>query len=93
MFLDGDLFDEAMDGGQLNVNGRTEESPELFDLSRLGESLAEPTPRTCCTPEAFLGPTAASLVNLDSLIPANPAPKNLNPFLTGENKSNVKKFI
>ncbi|XP_017557084.2 epsin-3 isoform X1 [Pygocentrus nattereri] len=80
---DGDLFDEAMDGGQLDVNGRSEESPELFDMSRLGESLAEPAPRTCRTPQAFLGPAAASLVNFDSLIPSNPAPKNLNPFLAG----------
>ncbi|KAM3863648.1 LOW QUALITY PROTEIN: epsin-3 [Diretmus argenteus] len=78
---DGDLFDEAMDGGQ--VNGRGEGSPELFDLTRLGESLAAPSPRTCQTPEAFLGPTAASLVNLDSLIPANPPVKNKNPFLSG----------
>ncbi|XP_017309598.1 epsin-2 isoform X7 [Ictalurus punctatus] len=81
--LDGDFFDDAMDGGQVNVNGRSEGSPELFDLSRLGESLAEPASRTCRTPEAFLGPVAASLVNLDSLIPPNQAPKNLNPFLTG----------
>ncbi|XP_017309593.1 epsin-3 isoform X2 [Ictalurus punctatus] len=80
---DGDFFDDAMDGGQVNVNGRSEGSPELFDLSRLGESLAEPASRTCRTPEAFLGPVAASLVNLDSLIPPNQAPKNLNPFLTG----------
>ncbi|XP_076609468.1 epsin-3 isoform X1 [Chaetodon auriga] len=79
---DGDLFDEAMDGGQVNVNGR-EGSPELFDLSRLGESLAAPSPRTCRTPESFLGPTGASLVNLDSLIPANPSSKTLNPFLSG----------
>lgn len=84
--LDGDLFDDAMDGGQVNVNGRSEGSPELFDLSRLGESLAESMPRTCHTPEAFLGPAAASLVNLDSLIPPNQASKNLNPFLTGETK-------
>lgn len=75
-----------MDGGQVNVNGRREGSPELFDLSRLGESLAEPTSRTCRTPEAFLGPAAASLVNLDSLILPNQAPKNLNPFLSGETK-------
>ncbi|XP_019950064.2 epsin-3 isoform X2 [Paralichthys olivaceus] len=78
---DGDLFDEAMDGGQLNVNGRGESSPELFDLSRLGESLAASSPRTCRTPESFLDPTAASLVNLDSLIPSNPQAKN--PFLSG----------
>lgn len=81
--LDGDLFDEAMDGGQVNVNGREEGSPEPFDLSHLEESLAAPSPRKCCTPEAFLGPTAASLVNLDSLIPANPAAKTTNPFLSG----------
>ncbi|XP_042360354.1 epsin-3 isoform X2 [Plectropomus leopardus] len=80
---DGDLFDEAMDGGQVKVNGRGEGSPELFDMSRLGESLAAPSPRKCRTPESFLGPTAASLVNLDSLIPANPPPKTLNPFLSG----------
>ncbi|KAM9745047.1 epsin-3 isoform 1-T1 [Menidia menidia] len=80
---DGDLFDEAMDGGQVSINGRGEGSPELFDMSRLGESLAAPSPRTCRTPEAFLGPTAASLVNLDALIPTNPQPKNKNPFLSG----------
>lgn len=78
-----------MDGGQVNVNGRSEGSPELFDLSRLGDSLAEPMPRTCRTPEAFLGPAAASLVNLDSLIPPNQGSKNLNPFLTGEHKWDV----
>ncbi|KAK2836217.1 hypothetical protein Q7C36_014086 [Tachysurus vachellii] len=86
---DGDLFDDAMDGGQVHVNGRSVESPELFDLSRLGESLAEPNPRTCGTPEAFLGPAAASLVNLDSLIPPSSAPKNLNPFLTGVSAPSV----
>ncbi|XP_074552510.1 epsin-3 isoform X2 [Halichoeres trimaculatus] len=80
---DGDFFDEAMDGGQANVNGRGGGSPEIFDMSRLGESLAAPSPRTCRTPESFLGPTAASLVNLDSLIPANPPAKNMNPFLSG----------
>lgn len=80
---DGDLFDEAMDGGQMNVNGRGGGSPELFDLYRLGESLTAPSPRTCRTPEAFLDPTAASLVNLDTLIPANPPPKTKNPFLSG----------
>uniref|UniRef100_A0A3B4UM56 Epsin 3a n=1 Tax=Seriola dumerili TaxID=41447 RepID=A0A3B4UM56_SERDU len=83
LLSDGDLFDEAMDGGQMNVNGRGEGSPELFDLSHLGESLAAPSPRTCRTPESFLGPTAASLVNLDSLIPVNPPAKTKNPFLSG----------
>ncbi|KAM8845157.1 epsin-3 isoform 2-T4 [Spinachia spinachia] len=80
---DGDLFDEAMDGGPVDVNGRGQSSPEPFDLSRLGESLAAPSPRTCRTPESFLGPTAASLVDLDRLIPVNPPAKTLNPFLSG----------
>ncbi|XP_028267836.1 epsin-3 isoform X2 [Parambassis ranga] len=80
---DGDLFDEAMDGGQVNVNGRGEDSPDLFDMSALRDNLAAPSPRKCQTPEAFLGPTAASLVNLDSLIPVNPAAMNKNPFLSG----------
>ncbi|XP_063077064.1 epsin-3 isoform X3 [Engraulis encrasicolus] len=78
---DADLFDDAMDGGQ--VNGHDGSSPEPFDMSRLGESLADPKPRACRTPEAFLGVAGASLVNLDSLIPTSPAPKTLNPFLTG----------
>ncbi|XP_037332787.2 epsin-3 isoform X2 [Pungitius pungitius] len=80
---DGDLFDEAMDGGPVDINGRGESSPELFDLACLGESLAAPGPRTCRTPESFLGPTAASLVDLDRLIPVNPPAKTLNPFLSG----------
>lgn len=83
LLLDGDFFDEAMDGGQMNVNGRGEGSPELFDLSGLGESLEDPSPRKCRTPESFLGPTAASLVNLDSLIPPNAQAKTTNPFLLG----------
>uniref|UniRef100_A0A4W5MLX1 Uncharacterized protein n=1 Tax=Hucho hucho TaxID=62062 RepID=A0A4W5MLX1_9TELE len=82
---DGDLFDEAMDGGHFSLNsrGEGEGSPELFDLSRIGDSLRVPSPRTCRTPESFLGPTGASLVNLDSLIPANPPAKTKNPFLSG----------
>ncbi|XP_036408848.1 epsin-3 isoform X1 [Megalops cyprinoides] len=78
---DGDLFGEPVMEGQ--VNGRDEDSPEPFDLSRLKESLHDPGPRTCRTPESFLDPTAASLVNLDTLIPPNPQPKTNNPFLSG----------
>ncbi|KAJ8246303.1 hypothetical protein GJAV_G00266080 [Gymnothorax javanicus] len=78
---DSDPFGEGGKVGQ--VNGRREGSPELFDLSRLGETLRVPSPRTCRTPETFLGPTAASLVNLDTLIPPNPPAKNKNPFLSG----------
>ncbi|XP_067237479.1 epsin-3 isoform X5 [Chanodichthys erythropterus] len=79
--LDDDLFDEAMDGGQANVNGHG--SPEPFNMSSLGEGLPKTAPLTSSTPEAFLGPTGASLVNLDSLIPSNPPSKNFNPFLSG----------
>ncbi|XP_067237473.1 epsin-3 isoform X1 [Chanodichthys erythropterus] len=78
---DDDLFDEAMDGGQANVNGHG--SPEPFNMSSLGEGLPKTAPLTSSTPEAFLGPTGASLVNLDSLIPSNPPSKNFNPFLSG----------
>ncbi|KAJ8345395.1 hypothetical protein SKAU_G00295880 [Synaphobranchus kaupii] len=74
---DGDLFGEPVMGAQ--VNGREESSLEPFDLTRLREGLLDPTPRT---PESFLDPTVASLVNLDSLIPINPPAKTSNPFLT-----------
>ncbi|CAM4445978.1 unnamed protein product [Leuciscus chuanchicus] len=78
---DADQFGELVAGVQ--VNGWGNDSPETFDLSRLGPPLEAVTPRQCRTPEAFLGPTAASLVNLDTLIPANPPAKSKNPFLSG----------
>uniref|UniRef100_A0A3Q0SLG9 Epsin 3 n=1 Tax=Amphilophus citrinellus TaxID=61819 RepID=A0A3Q0SLG9_AMPCI len=66
------------------VNGRESASPEMFDLSRLAPPLSAPATRVCRTPEAFLGPTGASLVNLDTLIPPNPPTKtHNNPFLSG----------
>ncbi|XP_029365148.1 epsin-3 [Echeneis naucrates] len=66
------------------VNGRESASPEMFDLSRLAPPLSAPPTRVCRTPEAFLGPTGASLVNLDALIPLNPPSKTQNnPFLSG----------
>ncbi|XP_071361012.1 epsin-3 isoform X4 [Trachinotus anak] len=66
------------------VNGRESASPEMFDLSRLAPPLSAPPTRVCRTPEAFLGPTGASLVNLDALIPPNPPSKtHNNPFLSG----------
>ncbi|XP_029950735.1 epsin-3-like [Salarias fasciatus] len=66
------------------VNGRESSSPEMFDLSRLAPPLSAPPTRVCRTPEAFLGPTGASLVNLDTLIPPNPPSKmHNNPFLSG----------
>ncbi|KAK9981687.1 hypothetical protein ABG768_001211 [Culter alburnus] len=78
---DADQFEELVVGVQ--VNGRANDSPETFDLSRLGPPLDAVIPRQCRTPEAFLGPTAASLVNLDTLIPTNPPVKSKNPFLSG----------
>ncbi|XP_029297919.1 epsin-3 isoform X2 [Cottoperca gobio] len=66
------------------VNGRESASPEMFDLSRLAPPLSAPHTRVCRTPETFLGPTGASLVNLDALISSNPASKmHNNPFLSG----------
>nr|XP_057939869.1 epsin-3 isoform X2 [Doryrhamphus excisus] len=63
-------------------NGRDSASPEMFDLSRLAPPVS--ATRVCRTPEAFLGPTGASLVNLDVLIPATPpSKKQNNPFLSG----------
>ncbi|XP_016367301.1 epsin-3 isoform X2 [Sinocyclocheilus rhinocerous] len=78
---DADQFGELVVGVQ--VNGRGNDSPETFDLSRLGPPQDAVSPRQCRTPEAFLGPTAASLVNLDTLIPTNPPVKSKNPFLSG----------
>ncbi|CAN9509978.1 unnamed protein product [Ophioblennius macclurei] len=66
------------------VNGRESSSPEMFDLSRLAPPLSAPPTRVCRTPEAFLGPTGASLVNLDALIPpSRPGKMPHNPFLSG----------
>ncbi|KAM4594681.1 epsin-3 isoform 4-T4 [Fundulus diaphanus] len=66
------------------VNGRKSTSPEMFDLSCLAPPLGAPPARICRTPEAFLGPTGASLVNLDTLIPPKPPTKmQNNPFLSG----------
>lgn len=70
----------------LQINGR-ESSPEMSNLSRLAPPVGAPPARLCRTPEAFLGPTGASLVNLDALIPSNPPTKmHRNPFLSGTRK-------
>ncbi|XP_052052341.1 epsin-3 isoform X3 [Apodemus sylvaticus] len=60
--------------------------PEALDLGVLGEALTpqpEKEARPCRTPESFLGPSASSLVNLDSLVKAPLAARTRNPFLTG----------
>ncbi|NXA04410.1 EPN3 protein, partial [Sapayoa aenigma] len=56
-----------------------------FDLANLADSLPESGKerKDCKTPEAFLGPAASSLVNLDSLVAPTPASKTRNPFLSG----------
>uniref|UniRef100_A0A8C7JVH3 Epsin 3 n=1 Tax=Oncorhynchus kisutch TaxID=8019 RepID=A0A8C7JVH3_ONCKI len=77
-----DLFGERVLSPE--VNGRGGGSPEMFDLSRLAPPQGYAAPRMCRTPEAFLGPTGASLVNLDALIPPNPPSRtHNNPFLLG----------
>ncbi|XP_068769818.1 epsin-3 isoform X4 [Struthio camelus] len=70
----GDLFPSAKQNGA-----------KSFDLANLADALAESCKerKDCKTPEAFLGPAASSLVNLDSLVAAPQASKTRNPFLSG----------
>ncbi|KAF1562048.1 Epsin-3, partial [Eudyptes schlegeli] len=70
----GDLFPSVRQDGT-----------KSFDLANLADSLPESGKerKDCKTPEAFLGPTASSLVNLDSLVAPAPASKTRNPFLSG----------
>uniref|UniRef100_A0A3Q2PJB4 Epsin 3a n=1 Tax=Fundulus heteroclitus TaxID=8078 RepID=A0A3Q2PJB4_FUNHE len=82
---DADRFDDAMYGGHANLNGKEEDNADFLDMSSLRDSLA--SARSCRTPEAFLGPTAASLVDLDALIPTNPSAMTTNPFLAGAGAS------
>ncbi|XP_077590973.1 epsin-3 isoform X1 [Stigmatopora nigra] len=82
---DDDLFDDVMDGGK--INGQRAGSPEMFDLYKIGKSLEDPKPRTLQTPESFLDPAAASLVNLDFLISSNGQSNSMNPFLSGAGPS------
>ncbi|XP_059237129.1 epsin-3 isoform X1 [Mustela nigripes] len=76
-----DLFGDLIPSSK--QNGTKE--PDAFDLAVLGETLTQPSQeaRACRTPESFLGPSASSLVNLDSLVKAPQAAKTRNPFLTG----------
>ncbi|NWU77019.1 EPN3 protein, partial [Onychorhynchus coronatus] len=70
----GDLFPSTRQDGA-----------KSFDLTSLADSLPESGKerKDCKTPEAFLGPAASSLVNLDSLVAPTPASKTRNPFLSG----------
>ncbi|KAM5150949.1 epsin-3 isoform 3-T3 [Callospermophilus lateralis] len=76
-----DLFGDPSPTSKQNST----KEPDAFDLDVLGEALTQPgqETRTCRTPESFLGPSASSLVNLDSLVKAPQAAKTRNPFLTG----------
>ncbi|KGL80069.1 Epsin-3, partial [Tinamus guttatus] len=58
-----DPFDELFPGAKQN-------GAKSFDLASLADSLPESCKerKDCKTPEAFLGPAASSLVNLDSLV-------------------------
>ncbi|NWX79520.1 EPN3 protein, partial [Alca torda] len=70
--------------GDLFPSGR-QDGGKSFDLTNLADSLPESGKerKDCKTPEAFLGPAASSLVNLDSLVAPAPASKTRNPFLSG----------
>ncbi|XP_064006534.1 epsin-3 isoform X2 [Pogoniulus pusillus] len=65
--------------------GTRQDEAKSFDLTNLSDSLPESGKerKDCKTPEAFLGPAASSLVNLDSLVTPTPASKTRNPFLSG----------
>lgn len=65
--------------------GTKQDAAKSFDLANLADSLPESCKerKDCKTPEAFLGPAASSLVNLDSLVAPPQAAKTRNPFLSG----------
>ncbi|XP_036125686.1 epsin-3 isoform X2 [Molossus molossus] len=74
-----DLFGDPIPSSK--QNGTKE--PDAFDLSVVGEALTQPGKEARArTPESFLGPSASSLVNLDSLVKTPQAAKTRNPFLT-----------
>ncbi|XP_059526612.1 epsin-3 isoform X1 [Myotis daubentonii] len=74
-----DLFGDPIPSSK--QNGTKE--PDAFDLGRVGEALTQPSQEARArTPESFLGPSASSLVNLDSLVKTPQAAKTRNPFLT-----------
>ncbi|XP_029139205.1 epsin-3 [Protobothrops mucrosquamatus] len=72
--LFGDLIPSTTENGIQNK--------DIFDIANLGDSLPDSKEKNK-TPETFLGPSASSLVNLDSLITAPQNVKSRNPFLAG----------
>ncbi|XP_074827201.1 epsin-3 isoform X2 [Natator depressus] len=79
--VDLDLFGDLIPSTKQNGVKNT----DVFDLAGLGDSLTDTDKerKDCKTPESFLGPTASSLVNLDSLVVAPATLKTHNPFLSG----------
>ncbi|KAM8814903.1 epsin-3 isoform 1-T3 [Rhynchonycteris naso] len=74
-----DLFGDPIPSSKQNG---TKES-DAFDLVVVGDALTQPSKEVRArTPESFLGPSASSLVNLDSLVKAPQPAKTRNPFLT-----------
>ncbi|XP_066470588.1 epsin-3 isoform X2 [Tiliqua scincoides] len=74
--LFGDLIPSTKENGVKNK--------DVFDITGLEESLPNSKEkRDSKTPEAFLGPNASSLVNLDSLVTTPQSLKSRNPFLAG----------
>ncbi|KAJ6660370.1 hypothetical protein lerEdw1_017793 [Lerista edwardsae] len=74
--LFGDIIPSTKENGVRNK--------DVFDIASLGESLPNSKEKKDSkTPEAFLGPNASSLVNLDSLVTAPQNLKSRNPFLAG----------
>ncbi|XP_048411228.1 epsin-2-like isoform X3 [Stegostoma tigrinum] len=74
-----DLLGETVP--ETKQNGST--SPDVFDMTEVGNSLKDSSNGPHRTPELFLDPNAASLVNLDSLLSApSHNLKSKNPFHT-----------
>lgn len=80
LLVDVDLFGDIIPSTKENGV----KNKDVFDIAGLGESLPNSKEKKDSkTPEAFLGPNASSLVNLDSLITAPQNLKSRNPFLAG----------
>ncbi|XP_060700553.1 epsin-2-like isoform X2 [Hemiscyllium ocellatum] len=74
-----DLLGETV----LDAKQNGSSSPDVFDMSEIGNSLKDSSNGPHRNPELFLDPNAASLVNLDSLLSApSHNLKSKNPFHT-----------
>ncbi|KAM6473385.1 epsin-3 isoform 2-T5 [Liasis olivaceus] len=78
--VDVDLFGDLIPGTRENGI----KNKDIFDIASLGDSLPDSKEKKDSkTPETFLGPSASSLVNLDSLVTVPQSLKSRNPFLAG----------